>query len=59
MVVEMQPPGIGRSADMTYLALSPDAHRILTVERGWTSDQYEQWLNRSLGMLLRPELRPA
>lgn len=47
------------AADMTYLALSPDAHRILTVERGWTSDQYEQWLNRSLGLLLRPELRPA
>ena len=23
----------------------------------WTADQYEQWLMRSLGLLLRPELR--
>jgi TetR/AcrR family transcriptional regulator, regulator of autoinduction and epiphytic fitness len=45
------------AVDMTYLSLSPDAHRILTVERGWTADEYEQWLMRSLGLLLRPELR--
>lgn len=43
------------AVDMTYVALSPDVHRILTVERGWTADQYEQWLVRSLGLLLRPE----
>jgi AcrR family transcriptional regulator len=45
--------------DMTYVALSPDVHRILAVERGWTADQYQQWLTRSLGLLLRPELRAA
>jgi len=45
------------AVDMTYLSLSPDVHRILTVERGWTADQYEQWLIQSLGLLLRPELR--
>ena len=45
------------AADITYVALSPDVHRILTVECGWTADQYEQWLIRSLGLLLRPELR--
>jgi len=47
------------AVDMTYLSLSPDVHRILTVERGWTADEYEQWLIRSLGLLLRPELRTA
>jgi AcrR family transcriptional regulator len=45
------------AVDMTYLSLSPDVHRILTVERGWTADQYERWLIRSLGLILRPELR--
>jgi AcrR family transcriptional regulator len=45
------------AVDMTYMALSPDVHRILTVERRWTPDQYEQWLIRSLGLILRPELR--
>ena len=52
-------PGLGSSeaVDMTYVAFSPDVHYILTVERGWTAEQYEQWLIRSLGLLLRPELR--
>jgi AcrR family transcriptional regulator len=43
------------AVDITYVTLSPDVHRILTVERGWTADQYEQWLVRALGVLLRPE----
>jgi len=44
------------AADITYVAMSPDVHRILTVECGWTAEQYEQWLTRSLRALLRPEL---
>ena len=44
------------AVDMTYVALSPDVHRILTVERGWTAEQYEHWLVRSLASLLRTEL---
>jgi TetR/AcrR family transcriptional regulator, regulator of autoinduction and epiphytic fitness len=43
------------ATDITYAVLSPDVHRILTTERGWTPAQYEQWLNRSLGMLLQRE----
>ena len=45
-----------QAVDITYVALSPDVHRILTVECGWTAEQYEQWLVRSLRALLRPEL---
>jgi AcrR family transcriptional regulator len=43
------------AADIAYAVLSPDMHRILTTERGWTAAQYEQWLIRSLGLLLRRE----
>lgn len=52
-------PGLGSSeaADIIYVAFSPDVHHILTVERGWTAEQYEQWLIRSLGALLRRETR--
>ena len=32
------------AADFVYLLWSPDAHRILTVERGWSPEQYEAWL---------------
>ncbi|NKQ56940.1 hypothetical protein HFP15_29135 [Amycolatopsis sp. K13G38] len=51
-------PGLdfAEAADLTYAALSPDVHRILTVERGWTADQYEHWPRRSPGLLLRPGL---
>jgi AcrR family transcriptional regulator len=44
------------AVDITYAALSPDVHHILTVECGWTAEKYEQWLVRSLRALLRPEL---
>jgi AcrR family transcriptional regulator len=47
--------GYSDAADITYAVLSPDVHRILTTERGWTAAQYEQWLIRSLSMLLRRE----
>jgi TetR/AcrR family transcriptional regulator, regulator of autoinduction and epiphytic fitness len=43
------------AADITYAVMSPDVHHILTVERGWTAGQYERWLVRSLGALLRSE----
>ncbi len=48
-------PDLGKSeaADIVYALLSPDVHRILTVERGWRADRYERWIARSLRALLR------
>ena len=40
------------AADVVYVLMSPDTHRTLTVERGWTGEQYEHWLARSLRALL-------
>src|SRR6266851_141539 len=53
-------PALGKSeaADIVYALLSPDVHRILTVERGWRADRYERWIARSLGALLRTSQRP-
>ncbi len=39
--------------DIVYALLSPEVHRILTVERGWSADRYERWIARSLSTLLR------
>jgi AcrR family transcriptional regulator len=36
------------AADFVYLLMSPDAYRTLTVERGWTPDEYEAWLSHTL-----------
>ena len=48
-------PGLGTSeaADIVYALLSPEVHRILTLERGWPADRYERWIARSLATLLR------
>ncbi len=48
-----------QAADIAYAVLSPEVHHILTAERGWTAGQYEQWLIRSLGALLRKETATA
>jgi TetR/AcrR family transcriptional regulator, regulator of autoinduction and epiphytic fitness len=58
-------PGLDKTeaTDIVYALLSPEVHRILTVERGWTADRYERWIARSLGTLLatgqRPPANPA
>ena len=44
-----------QAADMIYACMSPDVHRILTIERGWTSQDYELWAVRCLRSLLRHE----
>jgi len=53
-------PGLGPSeaADIVYALLSPEVHRILTVERGWPADRYERWIARSLATLLPADQRP-
>jgi len=50
--------GTSEAADIVYALLSPDVHRILTVERGWDADRYERWIARSLGSLLPAGHRP-
>jgi AcrR family transcriptional regulator len=46
-----------KAADMVYALMAPDVHRILTVERGWTSHEYQAWIVRSLRSLLRHDLQ--
>ena len=43
------------AADIYWIQSSPEIHHILTVERGWSSDRYEQWLLRSLAAQLLPD----
>jgi AcrR family transcriptional regulator len=40
--------------DIIYTLMSPEAHHILTVERHWSADHYEQWLARTLAAALLP-----
>jgi hypothetical protein len=34
--------------------MSPEVHRILTVERDWNGDRYQQWLATAPCALLLP-----
>ena len=43
-------PGLTQdtATDIVYTVMSPEVYRILTVERGWSEDDYEAWLARTL-----------
>jgi AcrR family transcriptional regulator len=53
-------PGLGKAeaADIVYALLSPEVHRILTLECGWDAGRYERWIARSLSSLLPAGHRP-
>jgi AcrR family transcriptional regulator len=45
----------GGAADEVWTLTSPEVHRLLRVDCGWTVEQYAEWLRRSLeGALLPP-----
>jgi AcrR family transcriptional regulator len=43
-------PGLTQkeAADVVYAVMSPEVHRILTTERGWSEDGYQAWLAHTL-----------
>jgi AcrR family transcriptional regulator len=43
------------AADIVYTLMSPEVHRILTVERNWSADRYEEWLAAALCAVLLGE----
>lgn len=43
------------AADIVYACMSPDVHRILTIERGWTTQDYHSWVLRCLRSLLHDQ----
>jgi hypothetical protein len=47
-------PGLtGKAAlDTIYTLMSPEVHRLLTVERKLSADQFEDWLARTLAATL-------
>lgn len=49
-------PGLSEAdaADLIYVFMSPEVHRILTAERGWTPKRYEAWLATTLRRALLP-----
>jgi len=48
-----------QATDIIYMLMSPEVHRILTVERGWSGDEYQRWLARALRAMLLGDAAPA
>ena len=50
-------PGLGEreAADIIHALMSPEVYRLLVGDRGWTGEQYEQWLK---GILIDQLLPP-
>jgi AcrR family transcriptional regulator len=46
---------VSKAADMVYACMSPEVYRILTIERGWSSEDCEAYAVRCLRCLLRGE----
>jgi AcrR family transcriptional regulator len=45
---------IHEAADNAWALSSAEVHALLTTDRGWSAEQYEQWLGETLIMLLLP-----
>jgi hypothetical protein len=37
-----------QAADLLWALAGPEVYRLLVVQRGWSSDEYERWLASSL-----------
>jgi AcrR family transcriptional regulator len=45
------------AADLIHALMSPELYRLLVIDRGWTTDRYQQWLTGVLAdQLVRPQL---
>ena len=42
----------GTAADIRWTIGSPEAHQQLTVDRGWSNDDYRRWLTTTIQALL-------
>jgi AcrR family transcriptional regulator len=42
------------AAETVWTLTSAEVHRLLTVDRGWSGDRFEDWLNDALVRLLLP-----
>lgn len=43
-----------RAADILWALAGPDVHRLLRDQRGWTADEYRDWLAETTSALLLP-----
>jgi AcrR family transcriptional regulator len=50
---------VDRAADMIWTLASPDVGRMLCDVRGWSTDQYAQWLEDTLASALLPRADPS
>jgi AcrR family transcriptional regulator len=50
-------PGLGErdAADIIHALASPEVYGLLVIDRGWSGERYEEWLQRTLTEQLLPK----
>lgn len=51
--------GLAKVRDIMWMYTGRDIYRMLVLERGWSSDEYESWLSRTLIMALTGRTPPG
>jgi hypothetical protein len=51
--------GVDRAAEIVWALASPDVAKMLREERGWSREQYAEWLEDALARLLLPDSTPV
>lgn len=47
------------AADVIHAVASPEVHRLLTVDRGWSDQRYESWIRSTLTTQLLADTEPG
>lgn len=49
---------IHKARDILWTFTGRDIYRMLVIEQGWTSDEYEHWLSQLLALILINQIQP-
>jgi len=54
LIVDREPsdPGLSRAADVFYALTSYEIYELLVTQRGWSTDQWQQWVLDSLSPVI-------
>ena len=50
---------VERAADVIFTLASPEVYLLLTIERGWNPEQWQDWVTAAIAQAVLREARPA
>ena len=50
---------VERAADVIFTLASPEVYLLLTAERGWSPEQWQDWVTAAIAQAVLRQARPA